>query len=302
MLIEINAPASLPLGLVRLESEAGPKICLLGVTLQHPPVNLSAQAHPAGLQVSGARADVAYAQAQRCLQHEHFKQPAEVEIELAIPSLVGLGSEAMLGLSMAQALAWVNNLPLENTLSLAQAVGLQRQDALSVWGFAQGGVLLVDMSDVAPAENAAQSFTPPVRRFELAHSDKETWVFVLVLPRIPPDTPENLETERLEALLKAAPHLSTETGQVFTAGLWPALESDDLPAFGRALMALQELNQAALTRASTPLPFTPDEQAIFDIMRAHNAAAWGRSATGLALYGLVKGARASVDMRNSLRS
>jgi predicted sugar kinase len=254
MFIEINTPASLPLGLVRLEGETGLKTCLLGVTLQHPPVNLSAQAHPAGLQVSGARADIAYTQAERCLQQQHLKQPAEVEIELAIPNLVGLGSETMLGLSVAQALAWVNNLPLDNTPMLAQAVGLQRRDALSVWGFAQGGVLLVDVSDATPGEDAAYPFTSPVRRFELAHSDKETWVFVLILPRIPPDTPENLESDRLKALLKAAPHLSLESGQVLAAELWPALESDDLPAFGRALLVLRELNQAALTSAGSLLP------------------------------------------------
>jgi predicted sugar kinase len=295
MHIEIGAPASLPFGLVQLESGAGPKTCLLGVTLQHPPVNLFAQAYPAGLKVSGARADVAYTQAARFLGYHGLKQQAEVEIELAIPSLVGLGSEAMLGLSMAQALAWLNNLPLDDAPALARASRLPPQEALALWGFAQGGVLLVDVSE------AADLHSPPLRRFELAHSDKEAWVFVLVLPRIPPGAPETLEADRLAGLLKAAPHLSAETEQVLTTALWPALESDDMAAFGRAVMALQALNQAALTSAGVPLAYTPGEQAIFDLMRDHGAMAWGRSATGLALFGLVKGARASIDLRHKLR-
>ena len=43
MWIEIAAPASLPLGLVRLENGREATTGLLGVTLQHPPVRLFAQ-------------------------------------------------------------------------------------------------------------------------------------------------------------------------------------------------------------------------------------------------------------------
>jgi len=301
VLIEIDAPASLPLGLIQLESEAGLKTCLLGVTLQHPPVNLFAQAYPGGFKMTGARADVAYEQGERFLQYHQLERRAEVEIELAIPSLVGLGSEPMLGLSMAQALAWLNNLPLDNTLALAQALGLKPQNVLEVWGFAQGGLLLVDVSGAAHFESASHLITPPLHRHEIAHPEKEAWAFVLLLPRIPPDTPETLEADRLEALLKAAPHLSADTGFVVTTELWAALANDDLPAFARSLMAIQQLNQEALTKAGTPLDYSPAEQVIFEIMHKNGALAWGRSATGLALYGLVKGARASVELRHKLR-
>jgi predicted sugar kinase len=296
MLIEIGSPASLPLGLVRLEDEGTTKTCLLGLTLQHPPVNLFAQAHPTGLQITGARADVGYAQAKRFLQYHKLEERAEVEIELAIPSLVGLGSEPMLGLSMAQALAWLNNLPLDNIPTLAQAIALQPQDALQIWGYDRGGLLVVDVSGASLFE-----LQPPLRRYEIAHPEKEAWAFVLVLPRIPAGAPETLEVDRLGTLLKAAPHLSADTGQVITAELWPALENNDLAAFGRNLMALQALNQEALASAGNSLAYSSDEQAVFDIMRDQGAVAWGRSATGLALYGLVKGARASIDLRHKLR-
>lgn len=293
MFIEINSPASLPLGLVRLDSETGPKTCLLGVTLQHPPVNLFVQAHPGGLQVSGARADVAYTQAARFLSHQNLPQRAEVQIELAIPSLVGLGSEAMLGLSQAQALAWLHHLPLDNTPVLAQAVGLRSQDALEVWGYDRGGLLLVEVG-------AGETFAPPIRRYQIAHSEQEAWAFVLVLPRVPADTPDTLEADRLRALLDAAPHLSAGTGRL-VAELEPALANNDLAAFGRSLMAIQALNDEALAEAGVPPTFSPDEQAVLDIICQHGAVAWGRSATGLTLYGLVKGARASIDLRHKLR-
>jgi predicted sugar kinase len=301
VLIEISAPASLPLGLVQLASEAGPKTCLLGVTLQHPPVNLFAQAYLGGFKVTGARADVAYEQGERFLQYHQLERRAEVEVELAIPSLVGLGSEPMLGLSMAQALSWLNNLPLDNTLALAQALDLRPQNALEVWGFAQGGLLLVDVSGATHFQSVSHLITPPLRRYEITHPEKEAWAFVLLLPRIPNDTPETLETDWLETLLKAAPYLSAESGRVVTTELWSALENNDLPAFARSLMAIQLLNQEALTKAGTPLTYSPDEQAIFEIMQNNGTLAWGRSATGLALYGLIKGARASVELRHKLR-
>lgn len=293
MFIEITSPASLPFGLVRLDSETGPKTCLLGVTLQHPPVNLSVQTHSGGLQVSGARADLAYAQAVRFLNHQNLPRRAEIQIELAIPSLVGLGSEAMLGLAQAQALAWLHQLPHADNPALAQAVGLKPQDALEVWGYDRGGLLLVE---VGPGETLA----PPVRRYEIAHSEQEAWVFVLVLPRVPADTPETLETDRLRALLEAAPHLNADTGRL-VAEVELALANNDLAAFGRSLMAIQALNDKALAETGVPPSYSPDEQAVLDIICQHGALAWGRSATGLALYGLVKGARSSIDLRHKLR-
>ena len=43
MLIEIAAPAMLPLGLVRVEHDSQLKTCLLGLTVQHPPVTVRAE-------------------------------------------------------------------------------------------------------------------------------------------------------------------------------------------------------------------------------------------------------------------
>ncbi len=83
MLIEIGAPVCLPLGLVQVDN----KTCLLGLTLQHPPVHLSAQAY-AGFMVTGARADIGYKYATRFLDCHQLEHRANVEIELAIPASI----------------------------------------------------------------------------------------------------------------------------------------------------------------------------------------------------------------------
>jgi predicted sugar kinase len=290
MLIEVGAPCCLPLGLIRFPD----KTALLGIILQHPPVDVFAEA-AAHFGVTGPRADLGYEQARRFLSHHRLEPRAEVEIELAIPAFMGLGSEAMLGLSLARALAWVYGLPTHDTPALAHAVGLEPEHGLELWGFDRGGLLLV------AADHGAALETPPLRRAPIAHLDhEEAWSFVFHLPRVPLGTPATLEADRRARLLRSAPHLSVETSHLLEAGLWPALEQNDLAAFARALMAIQQLNYEALAEAGTPHAVTGEAQAVLDVMRDHGALAWGQCLGGLGLYGLVKGASASIELRHHL--
>lgn len=295
MLIELTVPASLPLALVQLEDETGLKTGLLGFTVQHPPVHLSAQARPE-LVVSGPRADKGYEQAGRFLAYHGLKSGAEVEIELAIPAFMGLGSEAMLGLAVGEALAWAHDLPLgaDKAHQLALALGFGPQHALEIWGFDRGGLLLVE------AQAGAARKPELLRRQEIAHPEKEAWALVLVLPRPPQDAPEELETEQLTKLLQAAPCLSSESGRLVVEALWPAVANDDIAAFGQTLMRLGQLNQEALAGAGMLSTLSDDQQAILDLMRDQGACAWGQSATGLCLYALVRGAKASIALRQKL--
>ncbi|MFQ5611833.1 MAG: hypothetical protein ACE5H9_06835 [Anaerolineae bacterium] len=294
MLIEIGAPASLPLGLVRLDGDAGPQTCLLGITLQHPPLQLAAQAGREIL-IAGPRADKVWVQAQRFLAHHRLGAGVEVLIELAIPAFMGLSSETMLSLSIAQAAAWSNGLPFESGPDLARGLGLGPEHALQVWGFDGGGLLLVD------TETGPDGIPALRRRREIAHKEKDAWAFVFLLPRAPDGTPETLGADRLRALLQAGPHLSGEGGRIVTEELWPAVENDDIAAFGRSLLTLQALNRAALAQAGSPQEIRDESQALLELMRDNGAVAWGQSLTGFGLYALVRGAKASVDLRKKLR-
>lgn len=286
MLIEVGSPCSLPLGLVR--SSTG-QTSLLGVTLQHPPVDVFAEAS-ATLSVTGPVAHRGRLAVERFLAHHHLPPQANVEIELATPTMMGLSSEGMLSLSLARALAWVHQLPTDNAVALARAVGLGPEHALEVWGFQQGGFLLAE----------AQQLEAAPRRHALTHDDKQAWGFVLLLPPVRPETPEDIEATHLKMVLAAGAHLSPETGRLVDDELWPALDRNDLPAFGRALLALQQLNQAGLAAAGVALRFALEEQAVLDVFRDQGAFAWGRSLTGSALYGLVQGANHSVEVRRHL--
>ncbi len=290
MQIEIGAPACLPLALAAFEDGT---LARLGVTLRYPAINLVARAGQR-LDVTGARADLVAASVRRYLNRRGLPEQAEVEIELAVPSLMGLGSDALMALCGAQAVAWVHDQPFEDAAALADAAGLGQEYALETQAYAQGGVLLVE----APrADGAAPAV---LRRQTLAHADEAAWAFVLYLPRPAADTPLTLEADRLAGLLRAAPHLTAASGQLVERELWPALAGDDLEGFGQALRRLLDLNAAALASVGADAPLSDDERARLDISAAPGAAVWGRSPTGLALFALVRGASASVALRKQV--
>ncbi len=292
MIMHTTAPSSLLFGLARLGPDPD-QLAWLGITLQHPPIAIDAQPAPV-LSVTGARADLARAQAERVLARLNLP-PGNLEIEMGIPRYLGLGSDPLTGLAVARTLAALAGHPgTEDTFALAGALDLTANDALAVHGFDHGGMLLV------PAEPEAGRWPAPLRWRNMEHDDEHAWVWVLHWPDTPPGTSPTLEADRMDALLAAAPHLSAETGRLVFEELWPALERDDMAAFGQALMAFQQLNRGALEAAGTPPASAPSTAGVLEIMRDNGAAAWGESAAGLAPFGLIRGALASVRLRRQV--
>jgi predicted sugar kinase len=282
--IELTTPNCLLLGLVGLDGQIGQ----LGITLQFPPIQMLAR-DAAALAITGGRADLAHQQAARFFQQYSLPPRGEIEIELAIPQFMGLGSAAMLGLSIARALAALHGLPSADAQALARAAGLADAEALETHAFAQGGLLLVDGAGALR------------ERREIAHADEaQDWVFVFVLPRVPADTPETLEYERRAALRAAAALLDAAATRSATSDLWSAIERDDFAAFAQAIAALRAANDEALARAGTLIAPSGDEQKILDLMREGGALSWGRTLTGLGLYGLIEGGGPSRDLRRAL--
>jgi predicted sugar kinase len=277
MLIEIASPALLTLGALRLEG----KTHLLGLALQYPPVSLFAQAFD-GLKVTGARADEARRQAERYFGSTAIPPNAEIEIELATPAHVGLGSGPMLGLSIARACAWLGDQP-DEVEALAHALAFEPTHGLYKHGFAQGGLLLVDETGGL------------IRRETIEHPTESAWAFVFVFPKTPAGTPLMFEDDRLQTLLAAAPRMDGEGSQKANDRLWSAVVGDDLASFAEALMSVQNLNASAQT-------LTSEEQSILNIMRDGGALAYGRTATGIGLYGLIQGDEASIRLRQKLQN
>jgi predicted sugar kinase len=262
MPIEITSPCCLHLGCARAADGA---LCELGLTLQHPPIQLTAR--PAvQLSVFGPRADVAAHEAAR------MGLTGEIEIELAIPANMGLGSDAMMTCAVNGAL---------------NPKGLQDPSGLHAHAFAGGGLLLVNGGLIK-------------QRATIAHEhEDDTWVFVLVLPKEPDDLLETFEADRRSQLIGAARHLSHGV-DAEGAVLFDALARDDFDAFVRALAHIHAANEAALATSGHVRALTNQDRDILSFMRANGAAFAGRALTGLGLYGLVKGGPTSRALRKSL--
>ncbi len=274
--LELAAPCCLTLAAARVDGRPA----LLGITLRHPPVQLEARA-AAQLGVTGARADAAYAHAAAFQRAQGLATAAEIELELAVPSHMGLGSSAIAGLAAARALAALHGLPAADGPELARAAGVAPDDGLAVHAFAGGGLLAV-------GEDGAL-----LRRAAISHGDvARDWVFVIVLPRVPPGTPDALEDTLRRELWAAAGGLGVEAEQLFAAELWPAAAGDDIGAFAAALTKLQALAPGA--------PLADDEAAILAVMGEAGALVCGRAPTGLALYALLEGADPSRELRRAL--
>lgn len=293
MLLEINSPCFLSLGLAQ---HAGAP-AWVGLTLKFPIVQLRAQAHATTLWITGPRANLAREHALRFATNRGRDYFAEIEIEWAIPSHMGLSSDAMLGLSVARALLWTAAEPLESageamddSTALAQHLGLRADEAAATHGFQHGGALLV----------AAEGERQVLRRAAITHEEEKEWVFVLYLPRPPEAVSPMLEAERAQIVQAAAPYLGAETGRVLIEQFWPAFERDDLALFAQALTGLDQLNRAALAEAGTPLVISAESQSVLNLMQAEGALAWGQTLTGLGMYALVQDTDASHALRNKI--
>jgi predicted sugar kinase len=287
--LELGTPAVLPLAPAFLNDAPA----FLNATLQHPPVNLFIKPGTA-LNVSGARADLAYAYAENFVRHHSLDGQVTIEIELAIPAFMGLGSAPSLALAVATGLAHWYELGTSDLQALVAATGLDPFHAPAIQACAGGGLIMSALpSSTAPAA--------PLLRRSISHANQEAWAFVLVLPRVDPAPAPTFEDARLTQFLDSAKQLEPAAAAAATTTLVKAIDADDFAGFCAALTTLQQLSAAAIDAAGTAVPFTDWEQRVCDAMRASGALLTGRSPAGAALYGLVRGDRASIEMRQALR-
>lgn len=295
MLLELATPAILPLALAAVEKNGRRKPGLLGLTLQHP-LSHTLMYRSSQLQITGARAHIGHKYCQAFLEHSSLPLCGTVELEHATPSHMGLGSDAMIGLTMARGLIWAQDLPPDGTPAWYRALGLNTVDALALHAFDQGGLLIADLEE--------HGNEPPglLIRVEIEHEKRDQdWIFVLFLPRVPSDTSDNLEIDLLTDLLAAQSTISPERLAAASDALLSAAEADDITTFASAVMDIQKLNLEGLEHAGNPRPYSENEKQVLKIMQENGALAWGRSAAGMALFGLIQGGKASVGLRAVLR-
>ncbi len=266
--VNIVSPCCLHLGFAR----ANGQLCELGIALQHPQIQLVARPS-SQLSVSGPRADVMLDAVEHLAHKHHLPLQGTIEIELAIPAHMGLGSDGMLRASAKHIMTIWHNIRTSFRVSLPEHA------------FTQGGVLLVN------DEGLVQ------QRATIAHADDANeWVFVMIWPKEPDAIANDFEAQRLNELRRAAVNLS----KLDTTDLFDAVARNDFVAFADSLEAIHLANEAALAASGYPITLSEQDNDILDFVRANGAVVSWRAITGLALIGLIKGADPSRALRKAL--
>lgn len=291
--IEISIPAVFPLAIANINENGIRKAAMLGVTLQHPPIQFKA-AKQKKMTIYGPRADHVRKCAEAYAKKNGLTQAVEIIIDHTSPSMVGVGSDSMLALGAAQAVAWANGLDFEDVDALAEDMNISQSDPLAYWAYKKGGFLLVEL-------NQAAGVVPTLlRHHTIQHRANVAWVFLYHFPKIPQGTAESVEADRLAALKTAVSDLPTETGELIVDALWPALLKDEFEPFSEALMALRQINESVLKSHESWLAPTENTLKALDVFEKGKAAAWGESYTGISAFGLLKGGAASQEVRAKL--
>lgn len=291
--IEIGTPAVLPLAFAKMDVDGVEKAVMLGITLQHPPIHYIV-GKKKELKVHGPRAHVARRFARAYMASSGASSSAEIKIENTSPALVGFGSDPLIALSSAQVMAWVNEHNYEDNATLASHVGIGADDALAYWSFQKGGVLLVEMA----SEDGAMPKL--LRRYHLEHRSHLAWAINFHFPPNPDGAPDSLEQDRYALVKAAADTMPSESGRIINDVLWPALENDNIEAFGSALMELREMNLRELGKSAEWESPNEHAEKVMRIMRENGAVAAGESYTGITVFSLVRGSLLSQQIRTAL--
>ena len=286
MYIEIATPASIPLGLAQIEG----RLCMLGLTVQHPQVQIWAEAQDK-MNVTGPRAHIAADQTETYRSHTGMVEQATIEVEETIPAFVGLGGDAHMALGVARAMAWIKGNGSDDTLRLAKDQGLTTAQGLEIWGQDRGGVLLIDLAKALDGEQAI------LQRETVAHADRDSWAFVMHFPNIPFDTPDTYEVDLMDKVLASAPDLDAGRSATASEQLFNAIRKDDIHAFAAAIQAVQAVNGEAQAAAGMDTDIDPELQNIHELFIQSGCLATGTSLNGDMIFGLVRSGNASRDVR-----
>ena len=295
MLLEIVSPAVLPIGFVKFEQNNEQKIGLIGFALQSPPTQMLI--YPSDeFQISGACSHIGQ---KYCLDYQKFEEtsvPGSIEIELAIPRFMGLGSELLIGLTIEQGLNWLIKKHVIGNQIWSKNRNYNAVDSLTTYSFQYGGINITSL-------NTHKCCVPELfYRSELNEKQQDKKMFVsLFLPRVNSTISDDFEEERNLNFLSTLSSVKSLSNSLDGNNLIQALLVNDFGTFASQLMKIIYQNYQASISSGNGIPYSKEELMIFNEMKANGALAYGRSATGLGLFSISLGRETSNEISSAIR-
>jgi beta-RFAP synthase len=213
-----------------------------------------------------------------------------IAVERASPEHCGLGTGTQLGLAVARAVAAALDLPEMDTCELARHVGRGERSALGIYGFAQGGFLV----DGGKGKNT--EIAPLLFRTDFP----KDWRIVLVVPAWAQGCHGSAEREAFHRL--SGPSNATDAlCRLTLLGLLPALQEQNLPAFGEALHDFNARVGEAFAPVQGGAYAHPRLTEVVQYIRHQGIAGVGQSSWGPTLFAVTGDEERSEDLVLRLR-
>jgi beta-RFAP synthase len=265
-----------------------------GVGAAAPAPSLLVSARPAQtLEVTGVDTDRAADFASKYLAHHGIRGGVRLHVHRAPPRHSGLGSGTQLALATARALAELHGLTTD-VRNLARAVGRARRSAIGTWTF-DGGGMVVEGGRLPDRDECG----PLISRVPFP----QDWRCVVALPRAGAPGISGAEEEAAFASLPAPPERDVDrVSHLVLMVLLPALADADLATFGGALCEIQEITGCWFSSVQGGVYARGPSEALARLMLSWGAAGVGQSSWGPAVYGIVRGEEAGVELADKVRA
>jgi beta-ribofuranosylaminobenzene 5'-phosphate synthase len=287
--VRVEAPARLHMGMLDVAGGGTRRFGGLGVAVSRPAVVVEASPDD-DVTAEGPDAERALAVARRCREALGLEVGARVRVLEAIPAHVGLGSGTKLALAVTAALAALAGQAPEPR-AIARAAGRGARSGVGLWTFVLGG-LIVEGGVRAGVEQ------PPA--LVARHAVPDEWRCVLAIPDAEPGLSGPAEDEAF-ARLRPDSDRAALIAQLVLTSLLPGLADADLTEFGAALTRVQRLVGESFASVQGGV-FHPRAGALVDALLRLGAVGAGQSSWGPAVYGVVGGEEAGLELVRRMRS
>lgn len=253
----------------------------IGVGLESPCMDLEALESPV-LEAEGDDPERTQSFAEKFYQATGI--PKEVRSRLllrsGLPPHAGLGSGTQLALTVGKALSILHNVPF-TTREIASMMGRGRRSGAGIALFDDGGLVI----DGGKKTDGNDELPPLLFRRMIP----ENWFFVLAIPGSGMGMSGEREVEAFRDLPGPTPEVSGAICRETLMRLLPALEEEDLGAFGEAVTSIQRMVGDCFSPAQSGRFASPLSGRIIRSMKELGAAGVGQSSWGPAVYGIVEG-------------
>ncbi len=273
--MRIKTPSRLHFGIIDLSREFKREYGAFGVTLRDG-YEINVEPIDDGIHVQGSDRErkIAKKVFRKLSEKFDISNGFEIVVEKSIPDHIGLGSTTQFTLGMGQGILRSIGVDI-SIIELAGLLGRGRYSAIGTHGFENGGFILEG------GKSEKKEVSPLLKRTEVP----EDWRFLIICPEERKGYDEEEERPIMEEL-KVDKKYPEKICHNLLMGILPALEREDIHAFGEHLTKIQEL----VGRSFSDYQEGIYHQAISDLVESliEKTYGGGQSSWGPTAYGLVK--------------